>query len=423
LGDSESISVKSQENVLRYNTQYNNPNAMFSFRNGDNNVTYSNFFIKSGGIRCKQSNNIYCYNNYFEESGKYQNNNLSGVGTGPIYLEYYGTGFGNNFNIIHNTFYNCDVSTIDNNITNCTWANNIFANPFSAIFTGTNAGQTFAGNIYQGSLGIAAASGFKSADPLLALNSDKYYGLTASSPAIGGASASYPAILNIPTLSNDPTLLFDIKGQSRPATVTLKDVGCDQYGAAGTVINRPLAIGDVGPSYLMPVTTPVSLVSFAAKGVGKNVLLTWETNKEINNFEFEIERSTNGISFVKIGTLKATRNTNTSKSYSFTDNTPLTGINYYRLKQIDLNGVFTYSKVDSYDNSKLISYTIYPNPVKNQLTISNLNKGSNYSITNTSGRVVLSGIAEPNERIQIVQLPSGTYFINVDNTTLKFIKE
>jgi hypothetical protein len=41
---------------------YNNPNAMFAFRNGDYNVAYSNFFIKSGGLRFKQSNNIFCYN-------------------------------------------------------------------------------------------------------------------------------------------------------------------------------------------------------------------------------------------------------------------------------------------------------------------------------------------------------------------------
>lgn len=60
-GDSEAISVKSRENVLRFNTMNNNPNAMFSFRNGDNNVAYSNFFIRSGGIRCKESNNIFCY--------------------------------------------------------------------------------------------------------------------------------------------------------------------------------------------------------------------------------------------------------------------------------------------------------------------------------------------------------------------------
>ena len=60
LGDSESVSVKCQENVIRYCTFTNQQNAMLVFRNGDNNVAYSNFFINAGGIRVKEANNIYC---------------------------------------------------------------------------------------------------------------------------------------------------------------------------------------------------------------------------------------------------------------------------------------------------------------------------------------------------------------------------
>ena len=62
LGDSESVSVKCQENVIRFCTFTNQQDAMLVFRNGDNNVAYSNFFINAGGIRVKEANNIYCYN-------------------------------------------------------------------------------------------------------------------------------------------------------------------------------------------------------------------------------------------------------------------------------------------------------------------------------------------------------------------------
>ena len=248
-GDSEAISVKSRENCLRFNTMNNNPNAMFVFRNGDNNVAYSNFFIKSGGIRCKQANNIYCYNNYFEQAGKGQDNSLPGSGTAPIYLLYYGAGYNNNFNFVHNTFYKCTASQIDNGMTNCTWANNIFYSDSSTIFTGTTSGQTFVGNIYQGTLGLSISSGMNNVNPQLALNTDGYYGLSASSSAINAASSSYPAILDIPVLDDDPTLAFDIQGQARPASVTLKDVGSDEY-TTGAITNRPLALRDVGPSYL-----------------------------------------------------------------------------------------------------------------------------------------------------------------------------
>ena len=248
-GDSEVISVKSRENVLRFNTMNNNPNAMFSFRNGDNNVAYSNFFIKSGGIRCKESNNIFCYNNYFEQAGINQNASLPGSGTAPISLEYYGSGYGNNFNIIHNTFYKCTSSTIGTGLTNCTWANNIFYSDSGTLFTGTSTGQSFAGNIYQGALGITIPSGMNNIDPLLTLSPNGYYVLTSTSPAIGAASISYPSILNITTLANDPTLLKDFEGQDRPALLTAKDVGCDQYSTA-SITNHSLLLCDVGPSYL-----------------------------------------------------------------------------------------------------------------------------------------------------------------------------
>ena len=67
MGDSESVSVKSMQNVIRYNTVINNPGAQFVFRNGDNNVAYSNYVLGgSGGFRVKQANNIGIYNNYVE---------------------------------------------------------------------------------------------------------------------------------------------------------------------------------------------------------------------------------------------------------------------------------------------------------------------------------------------------------------------
>ena len=252
-GDSEAISVKSKENILRYNTMNNNPDAMLAFRNGDNNVAYSNFFIKSGGIRCKQANNIYCYNNYFELAGTNQTSGLAGGGTAPIYLEYFGAGYGNNFNFFHNTLYNCTDIVINSGLTNCTWANNIFKQASGTIFSDTNSGQTYVGNIYQGTLGFTISSGMTNTDPKLSLNSDGYYGLSATSPAINGANSNYPAMLSIPLID---TLALDIQGQYRPTTRSQRDVGCEEYSATGTVLNKPLAITNVGPSYLGGPATP-----------------------------------------------------------------------------------------------------------------------------------------------------------------------
>ncbi len=103
MGDSECISNKSRENVIRYNTFRNNQEAMLCFRNGDDAVAYGNFFINAGGIRVKEANNIYCYNNYFENSG-------STGSQGCIRYVYYTANTTHvlmNVNFIHNTFVDC----------------------------------------------------------------------------------------------------------------------------------------------------------------------------------------------------------------------------------------------------------------------------------------------------------------------------
>lgn len=259
LGDSEAISVKSRENCLRYNTMRNNPDAMFSFRNGNDNVAYGNFFVRSGGIRIKQANNIFCFNNYFEEAGLGQTTGLPGGGTRAAYVEYFGPGYGSGLRFVHNTFYHCGPSQLDAVAGPNTWANNLFDAGTGTLFSGTGAGTSFAGNLYAGSLGLSSSSGFTAVSPQLARNADGYFALTAGSPAIDAASAAYPAPPGLGGLRADSTLRFDIEGQLRPVAATLKDVGCDEL-TTGPVSNRPLTLCEVGP-YLCRsglATTPTS---------------------------------------------------------------------------------------------------------------------------------------------------------------------
>ncbi len=248
-GDSEAISVKCRENILRYNTFTNNQNAMMVFRNGNNNIAYGNFFINAGGIRVKEANNIYCYNNYFEKSG------VGGTMNAVTYV--YISPNLQNINFIHNTFVECGNIDLDNGAKNNTWANNIFKKGSGSIFTGSVSGISWGGNIYQGTLGVTIPSGVTNVDPQLVINLDGYYGLSSTSPAINASSLSYPAILDIVNIDDDPSLLLDISGQPRPATVTQKDVGCDEF-TAGAISNRPLKVTDVGPVYLGGPATGVS---------------------------------------------------------------------------------------------------------------------------------------------------------------------
>lgn len=122
---------------------------------------------------------------------------------------------------------------------------------------------------------------------------------------------------------------------------------------------------------------PIKLISFTGKKIGETNQLNWQTSSEINASHFDIERSSplapsGGISnekFEKIGQL----NMNESKKYEFQDSNPLRGHGgFYRLKLVDLDGKFDYSKIISIDNDieNQIVGQFYPNPtVDNFATI------------------------------------------------------
>jgi hypothetical protein len=91
---------------------------------------------------------------------------------------------------------------------------------------------------------------------------------------------------------------------------------------------------------------PVALTSFRAKANLQQVDLTWDTSSEKNNSLFEILRSGDGKTFHKIGEVKGAGTTNENHNYAYTDKDALPGINYYKLKQIDYNGQYSFSDIE-----------------------------------------------------------------------------
>jgi hypothetical protein len=108
----------------------------------------------------------------------------------------------------------------------------------------------------------------------------------------------------------------------------------------------------------------VSNLSFSAQKQGNTVLLDWRTTTEINNDHFDVERSSDGTSWQVIGTVKGHGNSNTPIQYSYADALPLNGANYYRLKQTDADGKYTYSTVKTVQFTGQWLVKLYPNPVK-----------------------------------------------------------
>ncbi|MFN7014751.1 MAG: T9SS type A sorting domain-containing protein, partial [Bacteroidia bacterium] len=138
---------------------------------------------------------------------------------------------------------------------------------------------------------------------------------------------------------------------------------------------------------------PIELLSFNTTQKEKTVELFWSTASEINNNYFEVEKSTDGINFYAIDKVQGAGNSNTILNYKSTDNNPFLGINYYRIKQVDFDGTFTFSNVIAHNfSSNEYKIVMYPNPTKEILTISNLLENNNYiiQIYDISGKLVLS---------------------------------
>ncbi len=263
LGDSEAISVKSRENVLRWNTMKNNPDAMFVFRNGDNNVCYGNFFLSSGGIRVKEANSIYCYNNYFERSGV-------GGSMNAVTYDFISPNL-RDINFIHNTFVDSGLIALSAGATGNTWADNVFRSASGSIFSGSPSGISWAGNLYAGKPGIAPPSGLSAnADLGLALNAYGYYGLSTTSVA-RGAGVPFPAILSIAGIDGDYAVALDVAGQTRG---TVRDAGSVAFGATGAMTNRPLALSDVGPSYLQSSVRAFNSASYLEGTFAQDSIVT-----------------------------------------------------------------------------------------------------------------------------------------------------
>ncbi|CAA9267620.1 MAG: hypothetical protein AVDCRST_MAG56-3022 [uncultured Cytophagales bacterium] len=109
---------------------------------------------------------------------------------------------------------------------------------------------------------------------------------------------------------------------------------------------------------------PVRLVSFTGQQLNGQVQLKWQSSEEKNTSHFEVERSADGKHFSQVLTKKAQGNSSSLVSYNAMDNTPLSGTSYYRLKMVDLDGTFEYSKLVSVSAEGTLLAKAYPNPSK-----------------------------------------------------------
>lgn len=211
---------------------------------------------------------------------------------------------------------------------------------------------------------------------------------------------------------------------------TFIDASWDIYGvSSGTIWNMGNSRND-GYMYLQwqypgDNPLPVELESFNARATGDDILLNWSTATEVNNYGFEIERKTEKTEWSYIGFIPGSGNSNSPKSYSFTDKNLQPDIYSYRLKQIDVDGLYKYYSTADVLVTGPESFTLYqnyPNPFNPSTEIKySLNSSSmvTLSIYNSLGQMVseiAQGVRDAGTHsitFAAADLPSGVYIYTI----------
>lgn len=180
-------------------------------------------------------------------------------------------------------------------------------------------------------------------------------------------------------------------------------------------------------------TLPVTWLYVNCQWQNNAVIIKWGTASESNTRHFEIEHSSNGINYSKIGTVAASGNSSLTERYEFLHHSPVAGKNYYRIKQIDLDEKFSYSSTVSVtkttDENKIV---LTPNPAQNHITLFLTKPNSNIQVRllNQQGQVLLQQNLQPGtmqQSFSISTLPAGVYnvllIMNGEVKTIRFVKQ
>lgn len=193
--------------------------------------------------------------------------------------------------------------------------------------------------------------------------------------------------------------------------------GTGEGGGLATPFTQALCLNTATP-------LPLNLLSFEAQKQGSNALLNWETANKENVSGFQVQRSMNGSDYTNIGFVKATE----KDAYNYTDILKANGKYYYRLKITDNDNRFFYSAVRTVIFSEVTEFSIYPNPVSDQVNIVSSEDNFTYSIYTVDGKIVAKGSSSSNNlTVNTKGIEKGVYYIKMntedESKIIKFLKQ
>jgi len=200
-----------------------------------------------------------------------------------------------------------------------------------------------------------------------------------------------------------------------------------------TIVTNPVR-GSAGSDNTDGTPLPIELIFFTATPQSNAVVLHWRTETELNNAYMAVERSLDGENFAEIGRVKGAGTTFEPQEYTFLDQTPKAGINYYRLRQVDTDGAVNYHKVVavSFDTKDVVT-SVFPTIANDFVTVQTSKVAEAegvVTVMSLTGKIVTErAFAKGANQIElnVANLAAGQYFIRlaVDGavTTTRFVKQ
>ncbi|HEY4650570.1 MAG TPA: T9SS C-terminal target domain-containing protein, partial [Pontibacter sp.] len=179
-----------------------------------------------------------------------------------------------------------------------------------------------------------------------------------------------------------------------------------------------------------PIIMPVELVSFTGRQVGQEIQLNWATASEHENKHFIVERSQDAKAFETIAAIAGKGSSSIRSAYSYTDQAPLQGIAYYRLKQVDLDGTQAYSKIIAVNMQFAGNAILYPTIATDFINLEVTTPGAVATAYDVTGRQVLQQQLSPDTRkyvLDVSKLQAGSYSLMLlspkgERQVLRFVK-
>lgn len=214
----------------------------------------------------------------------------------------------------------------------------------------------------------------------------------------------------LPAIAFADTLVVDVERDPTSGTQLFTATADPQ-----NVIAESNETNNTGTLALQLAPLPVTLISFTAYAKNDDVELFWKTASEKDNAYFEVQYSTDAARFEAIGTVKGSGTTSQGASYRFVHpQVRQDVVKYYRLKQVDTDGTFSYTRTISISPGKPAGWSLSPNPAAGQTVLSGLAGEARIRVLDLSGKALHEQRVRGQEVIGLQALPPGSYVMQVE---------